>query len=86
VLVISGSRVGGNIDRAEGQRFAASRASNVATDSAQEIKGVLERPRKAHAPMAKNETKACTDAGHRVMSCCVDERRHSFTLGTDRSR
>jgi hypothetical protein len=60
---------GSNIDRAEGQRLAASRASKVATDTAQEIKGVLEEA-KATANGAcangKERTKACTDAGHRV--------------------
>jgi hypothetical protein len=69
VIVVSGSRVAGSIDSAEGQREQASRASNVARDTAQEIKGVLDEARLA-AKIAcadnKARTKACTEAHQRV--------------------
>jgi hypothetical protein len=69
IIVASGSRVGSGIDRAEGQREQASRASTVAKDSVKELHELLEdakASKKTVCANGKENTKACHDATARV--------------------
>jgi hypothetical protein len=69
VIVASGSRVGGAIDRAQGEREQASRASKVAADTAGELKGLLDDARataKKACADGKERTKGCAEANRRV--------------------
>jgi hypothetical protein len=69
VIVNSGSRVGGAIDRAQDQRLQAFSASKVATDTATELKGLLDDARglaKKACADGKERTSACTKANARV--------------------
>jgi len=71
IIVVSGSRVGGAIDRAQQTQAQAARASKLAEESKQELDGLLTEARataKAACPDAKavKPPKACADARNRV--------------------
>jgi hypothetical protein len=69
IIVASGSRVGGAIDRAEGQREQATRASSVAKDTEREIKELLDAAKataKTACANGKERTKTCRDDTARV--------------------
>jgi hypothetical protein len=69
VIVASGSRVGGAIDRAAGERAQAARASKMAEESEQDLSELLrdaKAAKKKACPEGREKTKACGEATKRV--------------------
>jgi hypothetical protein len=69
IIVASGSRVGGAIDRAEGQREQAARATKIAKDTERELHELLADARavaKKACAEGREKTKACHDANAKV--------------------
>jgi hypothetical protein len=66
VIVASGSRVGGALDRVEGAREQAARATKLAEESKRELAAMLTEARTAATTACAKRTKACLEAEKRV--------------------
>jgi hypothetical protein len=85
IIVASGSRVGGAIDRAEGQREQASTASKVAKDTEHALHELLADARatkKRLCPDGKEKTKVCKEATARVDTLLNQWTASGTTLAT----